>query len=280
MRTRGVEPAPDDEAGGVSVVVFEDDSARRAGRLGPPHVMGELQQERDGEWETVFRSLEPAWTVLGLEGGEYRVQFPALLDETGAVVEISVRPEKLRVREGEVVQVEAVLDHVSPALVAAGVVGVVVAAVLLEDWLDDHDLPTPPRPPEALARAVRDTVFWVGVGPVYPTGPHRVDPSPGVTSHFPADGEEIAIPRPRVIFTLSEPVELEGDEPAVRVLSEREGLVEGTVSYDARHWWVVWEPLADLPAHDTLHVTLDEESLEDSSGQELPSPTSFSFHTR
>jgi hypothetical protein len=281
VRTRGTRPAPDEEAGGVSVVVYPDDASRRAARPGPLHVVAELQQRRDDRWVTVFRSLEPAWTVLGLEPGRYRLQLPAVLDEAGAVVELTARPEIVRVRQGEVVEVEATLDHVSPALVAAGVVGVVVAAVLLEDWLDDHDLPTPPRPPRELVEALADSVFWVGVTVHSDLGSYRgADPPPGVTSHFPADGEEIAIPRPRILFVLSEPVEIEDDRPPVLVLSEREGLLEGTVSYDMHRWWIVWEPDADLPSGDVIHVTLHEEAVEDASGQELPFATSFSFGTR
>lgn len=280
VRTRGSRPSPEPETGGVSAVVYPDDASRRSGTPGPGHVLGELQRRHDGEWTTVFRSLDPVWTVLGLEPGRYRLLFPAVLDEAGAIEEISSRPETIRVRAGEVAEVEATLHHVSPALIATGVVAVVVAAVLLEDWLDDHDLPTPPRPPSHLAKAIADSVFWVGMTFEATPGPYgAVDPSPGVTSHFPGDGEEIATLRPRIIFVLSEPVEIE-DDPAVLVLSEREGLVEGTVSYDPSRWWIVWEPNEDLPPGDAFHVTLLEEAVEDSSGRELPFPTSFSFSTR
>src|SRR3989304_2275438 len=46
------------------------------------------------------------------------------------------------------------LEPVSRALGVAGVVPAAVAAVLLHDWLKDHDIPLPPPPPPPLLDAV------------------------------------------------------------------------------------------------------------------------------
>jgi hypothetical protein len=263
--------------GGVSVRVFADDDARRAGASSPAAVVGELQRRDGATWLPIFRSLSPSWAVAGLPAGTYRIHFPARLDESGNVVRLSADPKEVRVEEGEVVEVQAVLEHVPTALVVLAVVTVVVAAVLLVDWLDDHDVPVPPLPPPELAEAAfyvsldLASAGWVGVWD---------SSSPAVTSHFPASGAVVAARRVRVVFAMTEPLEPgELDALGVSVLGEASGIVPGVVSYDGEHWWVVWQPKEDLARGDTFHVTLAADAVEDRSGNELTAPVTFVFRS-
>jgi len=264
--------------GGVAVAVFPDDAARRAGTVGPGGVVGELQRRTGTRWETVFRSLEPAWAVAGLPAGTYRVRFPARLDDAGHVVRLGDNARTVRVREGRISDVHATLEHVPTALVVVGVVTVVVAAVLISKYLDDHDLPEPPLPPPDVLEAIFYVTLDLSTAPDWTGVADRLPPQ--VTSHFPAEGALVAARRPRVVLALSEPLavgELEGR--GVTVLGEASGLIRGVVSADAEHWWVVWEPQQDLPRGDTFHVTLEADALEDLAGNELAAPVSFSFAT-
>jgi hypothetical protein len=275
--TIGTRPA-DGPGGGVAVRVFADDGARKAGKVGPAGILGELERREGQRWVPVFRSLDPAWTVAGLAPGTYRLRFPARLDGAGNVVRMNERIEQVKVTEGMIVETQVILEHVDRALVVAGVVVAVLAAVVVSDYLDDHGLPDVPLPPpeavEAAFYITMDVVAaatWSGVGDPLP---------PTVTSHFPAADALVAARRPRIIFALSEPLrpdEVEGQ--AVTVLAERGGLIDGDSSYDEENWWVVWTPRQDLPAGDTIRVTLAAEALEDRAGNELPEAVSFGFRT-
>jgi hypothetical protein len=266
--------------GGVALRVFADDAARRAAQPGPRGLMSELERQAHGGWHPVFRSLDPAWTVMGLAPGRYRLRFPARLDESGHVERLDEDVRGLRVRAGEVTEVEAVLEHVSKPLVAVGVVAAVVAAVIISDWLDDHDLPLPPLPPPPPELA--ELVFYVALDVSTAPDWQRGGPghSPVVTSHFPEDGALVAARRLRPAFTLSAPLvgsRLAAD--AVTVLGEQSGLIAGTTGYDGAHWLVYWEPADDLPRGESFHVTLAAEGIEDAGGRELATAVSFSFRT-
>ncbi|HKH44426.1 MAG TPA: Ig-like domain-containing protein [Thermoanaerobaculia bacterium] len=267
--------------GGVAVQVFPDDEARQAGLALSGGIVGELERQEGSYWVPVFRSLDARWTVLGLKPGTYRVRFPARLDDSGNEVPLDARPKIVRVRADQVTEVETVVEHVPPALVAAGVATAVVAAVLLWDWLDDHNLPTPPLPPPP--PAVVEAVFQVAVEVAIASeghGPTIEGVPPFVTSHFPEDGDWVAARRVRVTFALSEPIDpKEIDPEAVIVEGERSGLVPGRVSYDPSHWWIVWEPLDDLPRDDVFEATLAPGSVEDLVGMELENPETFHFRT-
>lgn len=267
--------------GGVSVQVFPDDDAREAGLTLSGGIVGELERLEGGQWIPVFRSLDGRWTVLGLKPGKYRVRFPARLDEAGHEVLLDSRPKIVRVHADQVTEVETVVEHVPPALVAAGVATAVVAAVLLWDWLDAHDLPTPPIPPpppelvEAVFHvAVQVAIAGEGPSPVIGGAP------PYVTSHFPEDGDWVAARRVRVTFAMSEPIDpKEVDPEAVLVEGARSGPIPGRVSYDPSHWWIVWEPLEDLPRDDVFEATLVPGSVEDLTGMALDRSASFRFLT-
>jgi hypothetical protein len=272
---RGASPDP---GGAVRLAVFADDDQRQAGALLGGSVASVLEREQEGTWAALFRSLDPSWTVAGLAPGRYRIRIDAALDDAGRA-EALERPvaRTVDVRDGEAVDVEVVLDHVSPALVAAGAVGVVIAAVLLHEWLDDLDLPAPPRPP---AWAV-EAAFWVtlDLATPQPTWVLRAT-TPQVTSHFPRSGDLVAAPRVRVVLALSEPVDprLLGDD-AIVVESADGVRLPGRVSWDARRWWVCWEPEEDLPRATDLRVTLDGARVVDPAGHPLAAPFSFEFST-
>jgi hypothetical protein len=277
VRATGTRTVPG-PGGGVSVRVFADDTARREQRPGPAGVMGELERKEQGGWAPVFRSLDPTWAVAGLPAGTYRLRVPARLDEAGNVLRIEERAAELKVKEGQVTEAEIVLKHVDTGAVVVGAVAVVIAAVLLHEWLKGHDLPEPPRPPDELLEAI----VWVSID-LHPSpgwsGPADREP-PMVTSHFPAAGALVAAHRPRIVLSFSEPLqagELEAD--AVAVLADTGGLIPGVVSYDQERWWVVWQPQADLPAGDTIHVTLAAGAVEDLGGNEMEGAVSFTFAT-
>jgi hypothetical protein len=279
VRVAGRHPAaaPGD-GGGVRVRVFADDDARKAGRVLDGSLSGALERHDGKAWTPLFRSLDPSWTVAGLAHGRYRVRFDAALDATGEAkgLEHPVT-EAVEVRDGEIVEVEVILDHVSPAMVAAGAAAVVVAAVLLHEWLDDVDLPTPPPPPAWLV----DTVFWVtlDVATTPSTWMPRVR-APQVTSHFPRSDDLVAAPRVRVVFALSEPIDPDSlAEDAVQVGTADGTLLRGTVAWDARRWWVTWTPAEDLPRAETLTATLAAEGLTDPQGNLLAASASFRFRT-
>jgi hypothetical protein len=264
--------------GAVALRLYADDAARRAGHPSPAGVLTELERAEGDGWRSVFRSLSPAWTVMGLPEGRYRLRFPARLAEDGSAVRLDEADTAVEVASGEVTEVEAVLEHVSPAAVAVGVAGAVVAAVLLHDWLQDHDLPLPKPPPEVVVDAALYFVFdfradsevWHDAG-----GPRVV-----VTSHFPEADAVVAARRLRVVFALSAPVDGHRLDPqGVTVLAEQAGLVPGELSYEDATGCLVWEPAEELPRDDVLHVTLAPEALEDAAGVDLPAPVSFSFKT-
>jgi hypothetical protein len=277
VQTTGSRPA-EGPGGGIAVQVFANDKAREARNVGPSGVLGELERREGQRWVPVFRSLNPAWTVAGLPPGTYRLRFPAMLDDAGNVVKIKEQTESVRVKEGKIIETQVTLVHVDRALIVAGVIVAVIAAVVIADYLGDHDLPEVPiPPPEAVEAAfyitmdVVDAVTWHGLGD---------ELAPTVTSHFPASGALVAARRPRIIFALSEP--LQPDETAgqgVTVLAEAGGVIAGDVSYDGEQWWVVWTPREDLPPGDTIHATLAADAVEDRAGNELKTPVSFTFKT-
>jgi hypothetical protein len=267
--------------GGVAVRVFPDDDARKEGLVLSGGVVGELERQEGGLWVPVFRSLDARWTVLGLKPGKYRVRFPARLDDAGNEVALEGRPKIVRVHPDQVTEVETVVEHVPPALVAAGIATAVVAAVLLWDWLDAHDLPAPPipPPPPALVEAVFHVAVQVAIASEG-SSPIQVETPPFVTSHFPEDGDWVAARRVRVTFALSEPIDpKEIDPEAVIVEGDLSGPIPGRLSYDPSHWWVVWEPLEDLPRDEVFEVTLAAGAVEDLMGTELDSSATFRFRT-
>jgi hypothetical protein len=270
--------ATDGSGGGVALAVFADDNARRAKLPGPAGVLGELDRHDGDRWVTVFRSVNPAWVATGLPPGRYRVRLPARLDDAGNVVRLGDRATEVRVVEGRITEVEAVLEHVDAGLVAAGVVAAVAAAVLISDYVSEHGLPEPPAPPPELL----DLAFWVTID-LATGGPWQAvadrEP-PVVTSHFPAAGALVAARRPRLLLVFSErlaPASLEPD--GVTVLSESAGLIPCVVSYDDANWWVAVSPQQDLPAGDAIHVTLSAGAVEDAGANELAAPVSFAFRT-
>lgn len=262
---------------GITVVVFADDTARRAAQPGPQGVLSELERREHGRWHPVFRSLAPRWTVSGLPPGAYRLRFPARLDDTGKVVALSEKPKKLKLHAGEMLQVEAVLEHMPVALVVAGVVVVAVVAVALSQWLKDADLPEPPLPPPALVDMAFHITLDLAAGP-WPEASDRA--APVVTSHFPAAGAEVPPGSLRVVWVFSEPLAPTSLDPKkIRVLGERSGLFPGVASYDGSRWWVVWESLQPVRG-EKVFVTLDAGAVEDASGNDLEQPSSFSFRVR
>jgi hypothetical protein len=277
VRETGTQAVPG-PGGGVAVRVFADDNARKANRPGPAGVLGELERREGGGWVAVFRSLDPTWAVAGLPAGTYRLRVPARLDEAGNVVRIDEKAIELKVREGQVSQAEIVLKHVSTGAVVAGAVAVVIAAVLLHEWLDDNGLPEPPLPPPEVLEAI----VWVSIDlhalPGW-SGPADSEP-PMVTSHFPAADALVAARRPRIVLALSEPLRAEEIEPSgVTVLAETGGLIPGVVTWEGESWWLTWQPQADLPAGDTIHVTLAAGAVEDLGGNEMEGAVTFTFAT-
>lgn len=268
------------ERGAVRVAVFADDDTRAAGRLLGEPIAGVLERRRDGHWQPLFRSLEPSWSVAGLDPGRYRVRFDRRLDARGRPENLE-RPvqQTLEVRAGEAVDVELILDHVSPEMVAVGVVAAVVAAIVLHEWLDDHGLPHPPPPP---AWAL-DAAFWVTLDVAARSGPVWVPnlPAVQVTSHFPRAGEVVPAERVRVVFVLSEPVEGERLGEDAVVVSDDEGVeVPGSTHWDASQWWIVWEPAEALPADRRLFAELLTDHFLAATGRALAGATGFDFETR
>ncbi len=268
----------DGESGGVSVKVFADDDARKDGVLSPRFVVGELERSTAGGWQPIFKSLDPAWTVLDLPPGKYRLTFPAMLDGDGNATLTDDDGRIFRVKKGRIAQLETTLYHSSKALIAAGVVTAVVVGLILIDWLDDHGLPSPPVPPDLLFDVAFAITLDLSFDPV--RGPGAGGRPPVVTSHFPEEGALVASRRLRLIFVASEPLDaFELPAKSVTVLAENAGLVAGYVTYDPDRWWVIWEPHEDLPRDDIVHVTLDPEAIHDLGGRELVAPVSFSFRT-
>ena len=278
MRTTGHHPSASKDVGGVEVKVFADDAARKSGAVGPRFVVGELERAQGKRWEPVFKSLSPAWSVVNLPPGKYRLRVPAVLDDEGNAVTIDNEGKIFKVRQGQVTEVAVTLRHRPTGLIVVGAVAAVVAAVVLADWLGDHDLPIP-TPPSFIA----DDIFELTVDLAFISahGPEFDDERPPVvTSHFPEEGALVAARRVRVIFATSEPLNPgDIDADAVTVLAEKTGLVPGHVAYDPENWWLIWEPDGDLPRSDTLHVTLKAGSVEDLGGNDLGRVESFSFQT-
>jgi len=279
MHEAGRTPIEGDR-GAVRVAVFADDDARAAGRLLGEPIAGVLERRLAGDrWQPVFRSIEPSWAVAGLEPGRYRFRFDLTLDEHGQPddLERPVRRE-VDVRAGEAVDVELILDHVSPAMVAAGAAAVVVAAVLLHQWIDEHDLPTPPLPPPSWAL---EAAFWITLDAT--SRPAAWVPrasAPQITSHFPRAAAVVDADRVRVVFVLSEPIDADRLTPdAIVVIDQFGSLVRGTTHWDADRWWLVWEPEEALPRGRRLSAALRVDAIADTTGLELAGPTGFDFET-
>jgi len=267
------------ELGAVRVAVFQDDDARRVGRLLGEPIAGVLEMRRGDRWEPVFRSIEPSWAVTGLVPGRYRVRFDQTIDGQGQPEDLE-KPVRLEVRAGggEAVDVELVLDHVSTGAMIAGAAAVVVAAVLLHEWLDDHDLPRPPlpRPSWALDAAFSITLETAGPRPVWT--PEQG--APQITSHFPRAGSVVDADRLRVLFVLSEPIDGDLlDDSSVEVVDADGVEIPGRVRWDRRQWWLIWEPLEPLPRGARLSVLLRAAEIADSTGLRLAGPTGFDFET-
>ncbi len=268
----------DGNGGGVAVEVYENDRAHRDAVLGPTGVVSELERLDGKEWVPVFRSLEPAWVVAGLPAGRYRLRFPARLDDAGNVVRLEAGGQTVKVRDGRITEVHAILEHVPPLLVAVGVVTVVVAAVLISKYLSEHDLPAPPPPPPGFVEAI--FVLRLDLPPATGWRPVSDREAPLVTSHFPAEGALVAARRPKIVLAFSEPLAPDEVEArGVSVLGEKSGLIEGNLSYEDAYWWLVWEPRSDLAPGDVVHVTLAADAVEDLAGNELTEPVTFTFAT-
>lgn len=280
IRHTGTRPSPSERGGGISVQVFADDDARRAGRLAPGGIVAALERREPSGWTPVFRSLGERWTVLGLAPGSYRLRFTGRLDASGRIEPFAEEIRRVKVKEGEVVEVTAVLEHVEPALIVAGVITAIAAAILLEDWLDDHDLPRPPLP--APPHEVLDAIFTVGVQIALAPGccsdlPH----GPAVSGHFPADGAEVDNPRPRITVSFSAPLDPRSRvTDAISVVGEASGPVAGTVTLDAERWWLLFDPATDLAAGDTFTVSVHPEGIRGGGGEPIAGPASFVFSTR
>jgi len=278
VREAGRSPIEGD-GGAIRVAVYADDDTRAAGRLLGEPIAGVLERRVRSSWQPVFRSLEPSWAVAGLEPGRYRVRFDLTLDEGGQPEDLE-RPvrREVTVHAGEAVDVELLLDHVSTGMVVAGVAAVVVAAILLDEWLDDLDLPRPPLPPPSWGL---DVAFWVTLESQ--EAPRAWTPSrgaPQITSHFPRAGSTVDADRARVIFVVSEPIDakllVDGDV----VVTTDEGLeIPGRLRWDAAQWWLVWEPEAELPRGQRFHVALRAEAIADATGLRLAGSTGFEFDT-
>lgn len=271
------------EGGGVSVVVYADDDARRAGVPGPPGVASQLACWQDGEWVPVFRSLQPTWTVTGLPAGRCRLSFPARFDDGGHLQSLDEKSRVVRVRDGEVTEAEATLRHVSTGLVVAGVAVGVVAAVLLHEWLDDHDLPTPPlphEPPWWLADIAAHVVIDLALTPrQVAIGPYG--PGPVVSGHHPANHATVDAGLDEIVFALAQPLDLARlASGGVEVTTARGDRVSGYLQYDADRWWLVWRADAPLPAHETFRVRLAADAVTDVHGRGFPAEVGFTFSTR
>lgn len=272
----------DGDRGAIRVAVYADDDARETGRLLGEPIAGVLERQAGDRWQPVFRSIESSWAVAGLEPGRYRVRFDLTLDDGGQPEDLE-RPvrREVDVRSGEAVDVELLLDHVSTGMVVAGAAAVVVAAILLHEWLDDLDLPRPPLPPPSWGL---DVAFWVTLEA---SGPRTVwTPSrgaPQVTSHFPAAASTVDADLVRVIFVLSEPIDAERLEDGDIVVSTDggDGWIElpGRVSWDEAQWWLIWEPEEPLPRGRRFRATLRADAIADATGLHLAGPTGFDFDT-
>lgn len=257
----------------IAVAVFPDDSRRRAGQPGPEGVLAELERWEEGHWRPVFRSLASRWTVK-VPAGKYQLRFPARLGEDGQVLPLSSKPRKLVVHPGELVQVEAVLEHLPKALVVAGVVVAAVVVVALSKWLRDQDLPKPPPLPPELVEATWELTVALALEP-WPEAGDRAAPT--VTSHFPPKGAEVPAGPLRIVWVFSEPLRPTSLDPQkIHVLGESSGLLPGVASYDPQRWWVLWESQKPL-ANEKVHVTLEAGAVEDLAGNPLAVPSSFSL---
>jgi len=269
----------DDQSGGIAVEIFADDDARHAGRP-TDGVVSQLDRREDGHWVPAFHSLAPRWTSLGLPPGTYRLSFPERLDDRGATVKLDGKPMEVAVRQGRITRVEATLSHVPKALIAAGVVVAVVAAIALAKWLDDHDL-LPPPPPPGVVEAALDLSLEIATARDESPELGRPAARPFVTSHFPSQGGTVIQPRLRITFSLSQPLDGAALSPDAVVVEDEDGNeIAGRASYDASRWWVVWEPDEDFPEGSVLRATLDPETVVNRRGDHLPEPVSFTFFTR
>jgi hypothetical protein len=283
VRSRQAQGQPG-EGGGVSLTIYADDDARKAGTPGPPGLSSQLSCLQDGTWVSVFRSLQPVWTVTGLPAGRCRVSFPQRFDESGELQALDEKSRNLRVRDGEVTEVEATLSHVSTGLIVAGVAVGVVAAVLLHDWLGDADLPTPPLPPEPppwwIADLAAHIVIDLALAPrAHVEGPYG--PGPVVSGHHPANLATVEADGLEIVFSLAQAVELQRiDSGGVEVLDSRGARVSGYLQYDAEQWWLVWRPDEPLRSGESYHVTLAADAVTDVQGRGFPRDLAFYFSTR
>lgn len=268
--------------GGVAFALYADDEARAEGTPGLPGVLSVLERREGDNWVPIFRGLRPSWATTGLEPGRYRVRIPARLDATGLEVPLEdVATKEFRVRAAEMVEVAATMRHVSRGLVAAGIVAGVIAAVALHEWLGDHGLPKPPLPPPPPLWVADLTLSLVLDFSTWDHGPDLDDSeaAPFVLSGIvPEPGSEVPAGAVRVVlaFAADPGSVVLAPERIVATSSER-GELDGTSSYDAGRWWLVWTPAEPLEAGETITVNIEPEALRGRGGRTLPAALATSF---
>lgn len=278
---RRPEPALSPQAG-VSFALYADDDARAAGITGPAGVVAVLERKEKEGYRPIFRGIRPDWAVTGLEPGHYRIVVASSLDPSGLEVPLPrTATQRFRAREGELTEIAATMSHVSKGWIAAGIVAGVVAAVLLDEWLSDKGLPTPPLPPlppiwvADLALSVVLDLSSTEPGPDLDSNQAAPFALAGL---FPPPGATVPPGRVRVVVAFAtDPGSVILAPEEVRVTVDENYQLPGTLSWDRTTWRLVWESDEDVDDGSEVRVEIGTGALRGRGERELPAVLSTQF---
>lgn len=256
-------------AGALAVSVFERAGDRDAGRVASFPVLSELSRLTDLGEEGVGRSMAPAWSLLDLPPGKYRLRVTRRLTAEGDIEALENPGDKtFEVSAGEKTTVSIVLKKVPVFWIVVAALTVVALVILAIAGSRHGHLPPPPPLP-------LPPVFVV-----IPLGGHDEAgmPAPAAADVFPAKGSMVSARRVTVTFLLSAPLAPDGvGENAVLALGSKSGEIAGAVSYLPRDGLLRFSPWRDFAPGETVTVTLDLSKLRGAGGQEGSGKVSTTF---
>ncbi|MFI5118927.1 MAG: hypothetical protein ACHQM4_00855 [Thermoanaerobaculia bacterium] len=261
--------APAPQTGTLAVSVFERAGDRDSGHVASFPVLSELARVTGSGEEAVGRSMAPAWSLVGLAPGKYRLRVTRRLTPEGDIEALENPGDRtFEISAGEKTTVSVVLRKVPVVWIVVAALTVVALVILAIAGSRHAHLPPPPPLP-------LPPVFVV-----IPLGGHGESepPAPGAADVFPAKGSVVSARRVTVTFLLSAPLAPDGvGENAILALGSKSGAIAGAVSYLERDGLLRFSPSRDFAPGETVTVTLDLSKLRGAAGREGSGKISTSF---
>jgi hypothetical protein len=244
--------------GVLEVSLYEKSSDHDSGHLVRYPVFAELHRIDGGKETAVGRSMAPAWSLLALPPGRYRLDVSKKIDDAGGIVPLAhPGSKKFDLKAGETTSLNVVLEKVPTLWIILAVVTIVALLVIGIDAASKGKLPMPPIPP------LPPGMGFVAVSFAFPVGLREdAGNGPAAADVFPAKGSVVSARRVTVNFLVSMPLRENGiADGAVIALGTKSGEIEGTVSYRAEEQLVRFIPSRNFTPGEAVTVTLDLEKL-------------------